>query len=277
MGRGSVVGEALTASPQVAGVSFTGSAATGRAVAQACVEHGARVQLEMGGKNPLVILDDADLDTAVNCAVQGAYFSTGQRCTASSRLIVTDGIHDAFVDAVARKLATLAVDDALKPGTDIGPVVDQTQLDQDLSYLGIGQEEGAKLHFGGNRLERATDGYFLEPALLVDSTNEMRVNREEVFGPVAAVIRAADYDEAVAIANDTEYGLVSGVVTTSLRHATDFKRRAEAGMVMVNLPTAGVDYHVPFGGRKASSYGPREQGRYAAEFYTVVKTAYVAP
>jgi aldehyde dehydrogenase (NAD+) len=277
MGRGSVVGEALTASAQVAGVSFTGSAATGRAVAQACVERGAKVQLEMGGKNPLVVLDDADLDTAVNCAVQGAYFQTGQRCTASSRLIVTDGIHDAFVDAVTRRLAALAVDDALKPGTDIGPVVDQTQLDQDLGYLDIGQQEGAKLAFGGNRLERATDGFFLEPALLVDSTNEMRVNREEVFGPVAAVIRAGDFDEAVATANDTEYGLVSGVVTTSLRHATEFKRRAEAGMVMVNLPTAGVDYHVPFGGRKGSSYGPREQGRYASEFYTVVKTAYVAP
>jgi aldehyde dehydrogenase (NAD+) len=224
-----------------------------------------------------VVLDDADLDVAVNCAVQGAYFSTGQRCTASSRLVVTAGIHDRFVEAVTRKLATLAVDDALKAGTDIGPVVDQSQLDQDVSYLDIGRDEGAELAFGGNRLERETDGFFLEPALFVGSTNEMRLNREEVFGPVAAVIRAEGYEEAVAIANDTEFGLVSGVVTTSLKHAEDFKRRAEAGMVMVNLPTAGVDYHVPFGGRKGSSYGPREQGRYAAEFYTVVKTAYVAP
>jgi aldehyde dehydrogenase (NAD+) len=277
MGRGSVVGEALTSSRDVAAISFTGSVSTGRAVAQAAVASGAKVQLEMGGKNPLVVLDDADLDVAVNCAVQGAYFSTGQRCTASSRLVVTAGIHDRFVEALTRRLATLAVDDALKPGTDIGPVVDESQLDQDVRYLGIGREEGAELAFGGNRLAREHDGYYLEPALFVGSTNGMRLNREEVFGPVAAVIRAGDYDEAVAIANDTEFGLVSGVVTTSLKHAEDFKRRAEAGMVMVNLPTAGVDYHVPFGGRKGSSYGPREQGRYAAEFYTVVKTAYVAP
>jgi alpha-ketoglutaric semialdehyde dehydrogenase len=277
MGRGSVVGEALTASPLVAGISFTGSVATGGAVAQACVERGARVQLEMGGKNPLVVLDDADLDVAVNCALQGAYFSTGQRCTASSRLIVTAGIHDRFVDALTRRLAELAVDDALKPGTEIGPVVDQAQLDQDVSYLEIGRDEGGELVFGGNRLAREHDGFYLEPALFVGTTNDMRLNREEVFGPVAAVLKADDYEHAVALANDTEFGLVSGVVTTSLRHASDFKRRAEAGMVMVNLPTAGVDYHVPFGGRKGSSYGPREQGRYAQEFYTVVKTAYTAP
>ncbi len=231
----------------------------------------------MGGKNPLVVLDDADLDVAVNCAVQGAYFSTGQRCTASSRLIATPGIHDRFVDALTRRLAALAVDDALKPGTEIGPVVDQAQLDQDVSYLAIGQEEGGELAFGGNRLEREHDGYYLEPALFVGTTNDMRLNREEVFGPVAAVLKADDYEHAVALANDTEFGLVSGVVTTSLKHASDFKRQAEAGMVMVNLPTAGVDYHVPFGGRKGSSYGPREQGRYAQEFYTVVKTAYTAP
>ena len=277
MGRGSVVGEALTSSPLVAGISFTGSVATGGAVAQACVERGARVQLEMGGKNPLVVLDDADLDVAVNCALQGAYFSTGQRCTASSRLIVTAGIHDRFVDALTRRLAAVAVDDALKPGTEIGPVVDQAQLDQDVSYLDIGRDEGGELVFGGNRLAREHDGYYLEPALFVGTTNEMRLNREEVFGPVAAVLKADDYEHAVALANDTEFGLVSGVVTTSLKHASDFKRRAEAGMVMVNLPTAGVDYHVPFGGRKGSSYGPREQGRYAQEFYTVVKTAYTAP
>ncbi len=153
MGRGSVVGEALTASPLVAGISFTGSVATGGAVARACVERGARVQLEMGGKNPLVVLDDADLDVAVNCALQGAYFSTGQRCTASSRLIVTAGIHDRFVDALTRRLAALAVDDALKPGTEIGPVVDQAQLDQDVSYLDIGRDEGGELVFGGNRLD----------------------------------------------------------------------------------------------------------------------------
>jgi aldehyde dehydrogenase (NAD+) len=213
----------------------------------------------------------------VNVAVQGAYYSTGQRCTASSRLIVTAGIHDRFVNALAEKVKSLKIDDALAPGTDIGPVVDQSQLEQDLRYLEIGRNEGAKLMLGGERLKRANEGYYLAPAIFTDATNAMRISREEIFGPVASVIKAKDYDEALAFANDTEFGLSAGIVTTSLKHASHFKRHAQAGMVMVNLPTAGVDYHVPFGGRKGSSYGPREQGRYAAEFYTVVKTAYTAP
>jgi len=276
MGRGSVVGEALVASPDVNALSFTGSVATGRAIAAKAIARMAKLQLEMGGKNPLVVLDDADLPTAVNCAVQGAFFSTGQRCTASSRLIVTAGIHDRFVAAVTDKLKTLKVDDALAAGTDIGPVVDQSQLDQDLSYLDIGRGESAKLATGGERVKREKDGYYLTPALFTEATNAMRISREEIFGPVACVIRARDYDDALALANDTEFGLSSGIVTTSLKHATHFKRHAQAGMVMVNVPTAGVDYHVPFGGRKGSSYGPREQGRYAAEFFTTVKTAYTA-
>jgi acyl-CoA reductase-like NAD-dependent aldehyde dehydrogenase len=277
MGRGSVVGETLVNHPAVAAISFTGSVATGRGIAAKAIARMAKLQLEMGGKNPLVVLDDADLPTALNCAVQGAYYSTGQRCTASSRLIVTAGIHDRFVAALTEKLKTLKVDDALTPGTDIGPVVDQSQLDQDLSYLEIGRKEGAKVAFGGERLKREHEGYYLAPVLFTEASNAMRISREEIFGPVASVIRARDYDEALAFANDTEFGLSSGIVTTSLKHASHFKRHAQAGMVMVNLPTAGVDYHVPFGGRKASSYGPREQGRYAAEFFTIVKTAYTAP
>ena len=277
MGRGSVVGETLVTHPDVAGISFTGSVDTGRAIAAKAVARMAKIQLEMGGKNPLVILDDADLATAVNCAVQGAYFSTGQRCTASSRLIVTDGIHDRFVAAVIDKLKSVKVDDALAPGTDIGPVVDQSQLDTDLKYVDVGRAEGAKLAIGGERVKRGKDGYYLAPALFTDATNAMRISREEIFGPVAAVIRVKSYDEALAMANDTPFGLCSGIVTTSLKHASHFKRNADAGMVMVNLPTAGVDYHVPFGGRKGSSYGPREQGRYAAEFFTTVKTSYIAP
>jgi len=231
----------------------------------------------MGGKNPLVVLDDADLPTAVNVATQGAYFSTGQRCTASSRLIVTAGIHDRFVAAMIDKLKALKVDDALAAGTDIGPVVDPSQLEQDLRYIEIGKSEGARLAVGGERLTRLTEGYYLAPALFTGADNGMRIAREEIFGPVACVIRAKDYDEALALANDTEFGLCSGIVTTSLKHASHFKRHAQAGMVMVNLPTAGVDYHVPFGGRKGSSYGAREQGRYAVEFFTTVKTAYTAP
>ena len=276
MGRGSVVGEVLVNDPDVAALSFTGSVGTGRAIAAKAIARMAKVQLEMGGKNPLIVLDDADLPTAVNVAVQGSYFSTGQRCTASSRLIVTAGIHDRFVAAVADKLATLRVDNALLAGTDIGPVVDQSQLEIDRQYLEVGKGEGAKLVVGGERLKRATEGYYLSPALFTEATNTMRIAREEIFGPVACVIRAKDYDEALALANDTEFGLSAGIVTTSLKYATHFKRHSQAGMVMVNVPTAGVDYHVPFGGRKGSSYGSREQGRYAAEFFTTVKTAYTA-
>jgi alpha-ketoglutaric semialdehyde dehydrogenase len=221
------------------------------------------------------VLDDADLDTAVNVSIQSAFFSTGQRCTAASRLIVTQGIHDRFIGALVEKMKKLKVDDALKDGTDIGPVVDKQQLEQDLRYIELGRKEGAKLAAGGERLKRGTEGFYLEPALFVDTTSQMTINRDEIFGPVASVIRVKDYDEALAVANDTPYGLSSGIATTSLKHAEHFKRNSAAGMVMVNLPTAGVDYHVPFGGRKGSSYGPREQGRYAVEFYTTVKTAYV--
>jgi aldehyde dehydrogenase (NAD+) len=277
MGRGSVVGEAIVGSAHVDAVSFTGSVEVGRRIAAQCVQSLKKVQLEMGGKNPLVVLDDADLPTAVTCAIQGAFYQTGQRCTASSRLVVTEGIHDRFVRAMVEAMVKLVVGDALEPGTQIGPVVDQRQLDQDLMYIEIAKQEGGKLACGGERLTRATPGFYLEPALFTDTTPEMRINREEVFGPVASVIRVKDYEEALAVANDTPYGLSAGICTTSLKHAQHFKRHAQAGLVMVNLPTAGVDYHVPFGGRKGSSYGPREQGRYAAEFYTTVKTAYVLP
>ena len=277
MGRGSVVGDALLDHPDIAAVSFTGSVETGGHVAARCAARLAKFQLEMGGKNPLVVLDDADLDVAVNCAVNGAYFSTGQRCTASSRLIVTDGIHDKFVDAMASNISALKVDDALAEGTQIGPVVDGGQLEKDLEYVDIGKAEGARLVCGGERLKRGKDGFYMAPALFAETKNDMRINREEVFGPVATVIRVKDYDEALSVANDTAFGLSSGICTASLKHASDFKAKSEAGMVMVNLPTAGVDYHVPFGGRKGSSYGSREQGRYAVEFYTAVKTAYTAP
>ena len=277
MGRGSVVGQAILESPDVNAITFTGSVATGRRVAAACAEHMRKVQLEMGGKNPLVVLDDADLKTAVGCAVNGAFFSTGQRCTASSRLIVTDAIHDKFVGAVTERMQTLVVDNALKDGTHIGPVVSEDQLEQDLRYLAIGKDDGARLHWGGERLNRETPGYYLQPALFTETHNDMRINRDEIFGPVASVIRVKNYDEALQAANDTTFGLSAGICTTSLKYASDFRRNAEAGMVMVNLPTAGVDYHVPFGGRKGSSLGPREQGRYAAEFYTTVKTSYVLP
>ena len=277
MGRGSVVGEEIVNAREVRAITFTGSTATGARIAARAVARHAKIQLEMGGKNPLVILDDAQLETAVSVAINGAYHSTGQRCTASSRLIVTQGIYPRFLEVLTQRLDALRVGHALETGTDIGPVVDQSQLDIDLDYIALGQAEGATLHRGGQRLERGRPGFYLQPALFTESTASMRINQEEIFGPVASVIRVRDYDEALHVANDIPLGLSSGIVTTSLRHASDFRRKSQAGMVMVNVPTAGVDYHVPFGGRKESSYGPKEQGRHAAEFYTAQKTAYIEP
>ena len=274
MGRGSVVGHAIVSSSDVDAVSFTGSVETGRTLLQRGVQQFKRMQLEMGGKNPLVVLDDADLDVAVDCAVQGAYYSTGQRCTASSRFIVQKGIYPRFVTRLTEAIERLRVGHALEPETQIGPVVDEEQLRHDEGYLNIGKSEGAKLACGGQLIKRDTRGHFLSPALFIDATPKMRVAREEIFGPIACAIAVGSYDEALAVANDSPFGLSSGICTTSLKFATHFKRHVKSGMTMVNVPTAGVDYHVPFGGTKASSYGPREQGTYAVDFFTTVKTAY---
>jgi len=274
MGKGATLGAAIIGSGQVRGVSFTGSTRTGALVAQACVSRGAKVQLEMGGKNPLIILADADLDLALEVAVNGAFYSTGQRCTASSRLIVEDCVHDQFVAALATRIKQLRVGDALDPGVDLGPVVGADQLAIDMKYIELGKRDGATLAVGGEALSLEHEGFYLSPALFVGCENTMTICREEIFGPVASVIRASDYDHALSIANDTEFGLSAGICTTSLKYARDFKAKSTAGMVMVNLPTAGVDYHTPFGGRRRSSYGSREQGAYAKEFYTAVKVAY---
>lgn len=276
MAPGRVAGRALTESPLVAGISLTGSVGVGRKLAVDCAASFKKVQLEMGGKNPLVVLDDADLPTAVECAVNGAYFSTGQRCTASSRLIVTKGVHDQFVEAVKQRIEALNIGHALARETDIGPVANASQLTQNMNYVGVGVAEGATLLCGGERLERSTQGHYMSPALFVNGRADMRISQEEIFGPVAVVIEAEDADEALALANDSEFGLSAGVCTSSLFEARRFQRDLKAGMVMVNVPTAGVDYHVPFGGTKGSSYGSREQGRYAAEFYTTVKTTYLS-
>ncbi|MEP6969002.1 MAG: aldehyde dehydrogenase family protein [Betaproteobacteria bacterium] len=274
MGRGSVVGDALVNHPGIDAISFTGSQQVGGRIAQQCAVNLKKVQLEMGGKNPQVVLDDADLGQAVELCVQSAFFSTGQRCTASSRLIVTEGIYPKFIAAMQTRMAALKVGDALQAGIDIGPVSSKAQLAQDFDYVAIAQKEGAKLLIGGESLTRETEGFYMAPALFTDTSADMRINREEVFGPVASIIRVKNYDAALSEANNTPFGLSAGIATTSLKYATHFKRHSQAGMVMVNLPTAGVDYHVPFGGRKGSSYGAREQGRYAQEFFTAVKTAY---
>ncbi|MET0238835.1 MAG: aldehyde dehydrogenase family protein [Sphingobium sp.] len=271
MGRGSEIGSALTDTADVDGISFTGSSAIGRGIAVRCAERLVRVQLEMGGKNPTIVMDDADLDVTVPACINSAFYSTGQRCTATSRFIVHAAIHDAFVERMCSEMQALVVGDPLDAATQMGPVVSERQLQANLGYVGLAAREGCEV-IGGE--SEPSNGWFQRPAMFLNANNDMRVTREEIFGPCAAVIRVADFDEAIAVANDTEFGLAAGICTTSLRHARAFQRQSSAGMVMTNLPTAGVDYHVPFGGRRASSYGTREQGQYAREFYTEVKTSY---
>ncbi|KXF91636.1 aldehyde dehydrogenase family protein [Phaeobacter inhibens] len=276
MGRGSVVGEEIVRSPDVAAVSFTGSEATGAGIRTRVAERGGKVQQEMGGKSPLIVMDDADLQTAIDCAIGGSVLSTGQRCTSNTRIIATPGIHDALVTGMVDAARALKVGHALDPASQIGPAVDDRQLKTNLKYISIADSEGAERLCGGEVITRDTPGFYMEPTVYGNCTNHMQHVREEIFGPVVSVLKAADYDEAVAIANDSPLGLSSGICTTSLKFAEDFKSRSQAGMVMVNLPTAGVDYHVPFGGRKGSSYGSREQGRAAREFFTTSKTAYTS-
>lgn len=275
MGSGQEAGEALISSPDIHAVSFTGSLEVGRHVAAQTAANLVKCQLEMGSKNALIVLDDADLDLAVEAAFNGAYSGTGQKCTASSRLIVTSGIHDAFVERLKGRLAEARVGSALDEHTQIGPVASASQLKSNQSWVESALTEGAELAFGNEPLTFNTEGHYMQPVLFTGTHNRMAINREEVFGPVACVIRVADYEEALTTLNDTQYGLTAGLFTQSLQKASDFKARAETGCVMVNLPTAGTDYHVPFGGRKASSFGPREQGQYAREFYTAVKTCYI--
>jgi alpha-ketoglutaric semialdehyde dehydrogenase len=273
IGRGRV-GQAIVDHPGVDAISFTGSQGVGAGVAQGAVRRQARVQLEMGGKNPLVVMDDADLDRAVQIALDGSFFATGQRCTASSRLIVQDGIHDRFVAALAEKVKALRVGDALDPDTQMGPAVSEDQMETSYRYIEVAKGDGGRVVTGGDRMQLEKPGWYVQPTLIADTAKDMRINQEEVFGPVASTIRVKSYEEALEVANGVEFGLSAGIVTTSLKHARDFQRNARAGMVMVNLPTAGVDYHVPFGGSKKSSYGPREQGFAAVEFFTQTKTAY---
>ncbi len=276
MGAGREIGQKLVESPELDAISFTGSVPVGRGIARAAVENFTKIQMEMGSKNALAVMDDADLDLAVSLALGGAFGGSGQKCTASSRLVVHEAVHDAFVEKLVAGAKALKVGHALEEGTQIGPVVSEEQLKANLDYIELGKSEGATLACGGERLSLATQGYYMSPAVFTGTTNNMRINREEMFAPIACVIKVGSYAEALEVVNDTEFGLTSGIVTRSIARATHFRRNARTGCVMVNLPTAGTDYHVPFGGRGNSSYGPREQGSYAAEFYTTVKTAYIA-
>ncbi|MGE3693312.1 MAG: aldehyde dehydrogenase family protein [Novosphingobium sp.] len=276
LGSGRDVGQRLVESSAVDAISFTGSVGVGRGIAASAMMNMTKVQMEMGSKNPMLIMEDCDLDLAVAHAANAAFGGTGQKCTAASRLIVHSAIHDAFVERLVAAAETLKVGHALADGTQIGPVVSDTQLTQNLAYIAKGRAEGAELLCGGERLQRETEGFFMAPAVFASTRNDMTVNREEMFAPITCIIKADSYAEALAIANDSPFGLTAGIMTRSLARAGHFRANMRAGCVMVNLPTAGTDYHVPFGGRGASSFGPREQGRYAAEFYTSMKTAYVA-
>ncbi len=276
MGAGNEVGQKLVESPEIDAVSFTGSVPVGKQIAAAAIQNLTKVQMEMGSKNALAVMDDADIDLAVSLSLGGAFGGTGQKCTASSRLVVHEAVHDVFVEKLIAGARAMKVGHALADDTQIGPVVSARQLADNLAYVDLGKSEGAELACGGEHVSRDTEGYFMTPGVFLNTTNNMRINREEMFAPLASVIKVGGYEEALSVVNDTRFGLTSGIVTRSLARANHFRRNAQTGCVMVNLPTAGTDYHVPFGGRGDSSYGSREQGTYAAEFYTTVKTAYIS-
>jgi aldehyde dehydrogenase (NAD+) len=274
MGSGSEIGTKLVESSCIQGITFTGSLAVGKRVAETAVKNLTKLQLEMGSKNPLLIMDDADLAMAVEIAVASAFGGSGQKCTAASRIIVHSRVYDEFVDRFVTATKALRVGHALDPETQMGPVVSAGQLAENLDFIRLARSEGTEVACGGERLELPKTGYYMSPSVLLNTRNDMRVNREEMFAPITCVMKSDSYENALSIGNDTPFGLTAGIVTRSLARASHFRRHSKTGCVMVNLPTAGTDYHVPFGGYGASSYGPREQGRYAAEFYTHVKTSY---
>lgn len=276
-GSGGTLGKALVEAKPLKAISFTGSCDVGRWLHAEASKRSLRIQLEMGGKNPTIVLADADFNSAVENVVNAAFFSTGQKCTATSRAIVEDAIYDKFVDAITERTKKLKVGDGMKPGIDIGPAVDQGQLDTNLKYIEIGKKEGGRLTVGGNRLTGGDydKGFFVEPAVFADVTEDMTIAQEEIFGPVLAVMRAKDFEDAMRIANNTPLGLSASVQTTNVSRVFDFVYRMEAGLLTVNLPSAGVEYQLPFGGTKESSFGPKEQGPAALDFYSDYKTVYL--
>jgi aldehyde dehydrogenase (NAD+) len=276
-GSGGSVGDALTSNPEIKAVSFTGSTSVGTALYKKVSERRIRVQLEMGGKNPTVVLGDADLDYAADILINGAFFSTGQKCTACSRAIIERSVYESLVDRLVEKTRKLKVGNGLDPGVQIGPAVDEEQLKTDLEYIDIAKKEGAELLVGGNRLtgDNYDKGYFIEPTIFSGVSSTMRVAQEEVFGPVLALMVAEDFDDAMRIANDVRFGLSASIVSKDLTRVHQFINRIEAGLITVNLPTAGVEYQLPFGGTKESSYGMREQGPQALDFYSESRTVYL--
>ena len=276
-GPGSKVGNEIVTNPKVRAISFTGSETTGGSIAIEAAKRRARVQLEMGGKNPTIVLADADIPDAVGVVANAAFFSTGQRCTATSRVIVEEPIVERFTAALVERAKALKVGNGLDSGIDVGPSIDEKQLSTVLDYVGVGVSEGARLLTGGTRLSDGPygKGYFSSPAVMTGVAPTMRVAQEEIFGPVLGVLPARNLDHAIEIANGIRFGLSAAICTRSITSAYEFINRVEAGLVMVNLPSAGVEYHVPFGGSKESSMGMREQGPVAVDFYSEWQTAYV--
>jgi len=276
LGSGEDIGNKIATHPDIIAISFTGSVDVGRQLYHDAAPSLKKMQMEMGSKNPLVVMDDADLNTAISCASNGAYGGAGQKCTASSRLIVHEKIYKQFIEGLVENIKNIKVGHALDQSTQMGPVSSQAQYESNLKYIEIGKKE-AQLIFGGNPMNMRTAGYFMEPTLFIDGDNKSQINQEEMFGPIACIIPTKNLDHALELANDTIFGLSSGIITQSLAKADYFKKNIKTGVATVNLPTAGLDYHVPFGGRKASSFGPREQGTYAHDFYSQVKTSYLNP
>ncbi len=275
-GSGGAAGAPLVAHPKVRAISFTGSDATGRGIAQVAAARLARVQLEMGGKNPTIVLRDADLDNAVECVLNAAFFSTGQRCTATSRAIVEKPVVGAFLERLVERTKALKIGDPRDPSVHLGPAIDAGQLETTLKYIDVGRSEGGRVVYGGERLTEGSlaHGHFVRPAIVTGVVPSSRLAQEEVFGPLLAVLEVEDFDEAVRVANEVRFGLSASICTKDLSHALEYVERAEAGVIMVNLPSAGIEYQIPFGGLKDSSFGPREQGPAALQFYTETKTVY---
>jgi alpha-ketoglutaric semialdehyde dehydrogenase len=276
-GSGGLVGDALTSNETIKAVSFTGSTSVGNALYTKVSPRKIRIQLEMGGKNPTIVLDDADLDYAADTLINGAFFSTGQKCTACSRALIERSIYEPLVEKLVAKTRKLKVGNGLEPGVQIGPAVDEDQLKTDLDYIELAQREGAQLLCGGKRLTGGSydKGFFIEPTIFSAVSCEMRIAQEEVFGPVLALMPAEDFEDALRLANDVRFGLSASIISKDLTRVHKFINRIEAGLITVNLPTAGVEYQLPFGGTKESSFGMREQGPQALDFYTETRTVYL--
>ncbi len=276
-GPGAQVGNALVENTGVNGISFTGSTEIGTDLYAKSAQRLKKVQAEMGGKNAVILLADADMDKALGGIVQGAFGSTGQRCTATSRVIVEEGVYDEFMEGLIDRTSKLKIGDGIDPAMDVAPLSSQSQYDKVLEYIGVGTEEGAHLAYGGHGLTEGqySEGFYVEPTVFTDVSPDMRIAREEIFGPVLTVFKARNLEEAIQISNSVEFGLSSSVYTKDLTRAFEYINTVETGMVHVNAPTLGGEVHLPFGGLKASGVGQREQGTEAFDFFTETITVYI--